>query len=348
MIRKKLHNMAEEYLRSVRRGEFPKIGVPSRNTSNIVYDDVTKQYVLGDGVVERSAGNVSTAKSMMQLIWAASLSDGLLQQGKTTTMRGLYYASMSVLPDMFDAQSESDKTIFDLEAVTQTPRELLGVYPAERNSIYGDMLIQYTVPKYVGKQMRLDAIPDGMSISPALATAEYVKTGAECVIAVEKTDTFTRLYEDGIVDKYKAIIVDLNGQASRNARIVLHRITKQFKLPLYVFTDADPWGMYIARVISAGSAQSAHLRDLVVPDAKWMGMWATDITKYDFKVTIPMKEVDIKKCRQTLLDPRFAGDMWQRELKHFIKIRQKVELQAFAEKGLDYITKQYIPMRLES
>ena len=347
MTREKLHNMAEEYLESVRKGKFPKVGVPSRNTSNIVYDQIEKQYVLGDSVAERSAGNVSTAKSMMQLMWAASLSDRLLRQGKTTTMRGLYYASKSILPEMFDAQPESDKTIFDLESVLETPRELLGIYPADWNSIFGDMVIEWTVPKYVGKQMRLDASPDGMSISPSLATAKYIKTDAECVIAVEKTDTFTRCYEDGIVDKYKAILVDLNGQASRNARIVLHRITKQFNLPLYIFTDADPWGMYIARVISAGSAQSAHLRDLVVHDAKWMGVWATDITEYDFKVTLPMSELDIKKCRQTLLDPRFAGDMWQRELKHFLKIKQKVELQAFAEKGLDYITKQYIPMRLE-
>ena len=32
-------------------------------------------------------------------------------------------------------------------------------------------------------------------------------------------------------------------------------------------------------VIKSGSANAAHLRELTVPDAKWVGVWATDIEK---------------------------------------------------------------------
>ena len=36
------------------------------------------------------------------------------------------------------------------------------------------------------------------------------------------------------------------------------------------------------------------LRELTVPDAKWVGVWATDIEKYKLP-TIPMTESDIKE-----------------------------------------------------
>ena len=35
----------------------------------------------------------------------------------------------------------------------------------------------------------------------------------------------------------------------------------------------------IAMVIKSGSANAAHLRELTVPDAKWVGVWATGIAK---------------------------------------------------------------------
>ena len=46
-------------------------------------------------------------------------------------------------------------------------------------------------------------------------------------------------------------------------------------------------------VIKSGSANAAHLKGLTVPDAKWMGVWATDIDKFKLP-TIPMTESDIK------------------------------------------------------
>ena len=38
-----------------------------------------------------------------------------------------------------------------------------------------------------------------------------------------------------------------------------------------------------------------HINRELVPDAKWVGVWATDIEKYKLP-TIPMTEADIKRC----------------------------------------------------
>lgn len=346
MIQEKLAGLGHDVISEAAAGKYPTIRVPSRSVKNILYDISTQQYVIGEQTTLRSSGSVSSAKGVMQLLWLADTCSELVRDRRTTTMRDLYYAGIHVMPDMFVGQPESDKVIFDLESILGAARESFGVVPDSRNSIYGDMEIEYTAPNYEGKQMRLDSIPGGMIIGPPLATAEFGNTSAECIICVEKTGTFTRLYEDGIPQRYNALIVDLNGQASRNCRIVLHKLYKKYNLPMYIFTDADPYGEYIARVLISGSAQAAHLRGLVVPTAKWLGVWSTDIDKYNLSV-IPMEDVDIRKCNSMAADPRFASGIWAEQLAHFKRYKKKAELEAFAQYGLTYITERYIPERLE-
>ena len=239
---KKMDGLGSDVIKSVKKGEFPKIKIPSRSVSNIVYDEKTQQYIMGDGSVMRSAGNLSTAKGVMQLMWLAANCKSKMEEGKTATIRDIYYDSMSMPGKMFQDQKESDNNIEDLEVVLGVNREMFGVEPEKRNTIYGDVTVKYNSKGYEGKKMNINTVPEGMAIGPPLATADFIETPAECIIAVEKTGTFNRLYEDGSVKKHNAIIVGLNGQASRNARIVLNQLHKKFKLPLYIFTDADPLG----------------------------------------------------------------------------------------------------------
>jgi DNA topoisomerase-6 subunit A len=118
-------------------------------------------------------------------------------------------------------------------------------------------------------------------------------------------------------------------------------------LPVYIFTDGDPWGMHIAMVIISGSANAAHLRELNTPDAKWSGVWATDIVNYKLP-TDPLDVVDIKRLYELQKDPRYQEDpLWQREIKTFLKIKRKAEQEAFSRYGLTYIVDEYLPTKLE-
>jgi intein/homing endonuclease len=131
------------------------------------------------------------------------------------------------------------------------------------------------VPGYEGKRLNLASHPDGMMIGPALTNAEFVECKADKIIAIEKGGLFTRFVEEKVHDKYKAILVHTAGQAPRATRSLIRRLNKELDLPVYIFCDADPWGMHIAMVIISGSANAAHLRDLNTPDAKWAGVWAS-------------------------------------------------------------------------
>jgi len=327
-------------------GSFPSITMPSRSTENIYYDPQVRQFILGDRKVKRSARNIRHVKPFTQLTWAALFSNELTSQRKTSTLRDVYYSAQAY-EMTFKDQQESNNIVTDLETILGFSREDFSIFPEERSAIFGDLTIEYTVPGYEGRTMNLTSHPDGVMIGPALTSSEFVKTTADKVIAIEKGGLFTRFIEESVHKKFNALLVLTAGQAPRATRHFLRRLNAELNLPVYIFTDGDPWGMHIAMVIISGSANAAHLRELNTPDAKWSGVWATDIVNYKLP-TDPLDEVDMKRLYELQKDPRYKEDpLWQREIKTFMKIRKKAEQEAFSRYGLTYIVDEYLPAKLE-
>ena len=345
MLLDSLQSLGEQIYADLDKGRFPKVSIPSRSVGNIVYDKKIRQYVLGNSSSVRSSKNFSQLRSFTQLLWLAFFANRLTKEKKSSTLRDVYYSSQAFAID-FEDQAESDNIIVDLEAVISKPREDFHIFPEERSAIFGDLNIEYTVPGYEGKKMNLSNHPDGYAIGPSLTSAELLDTSAELVIAIEKGGLFTRFVEEQVDKKFKAIIVDTGGQAPRSTRTLLKRLNDELSLPVIILTDGDVYGEHIAMVIKSGSANAAHLRELTVPDAKWVGVWATDIDKYKLP-TIPMTESDINRCHDLLKDPRYQEGIWKKELDVFLKIKRKAELEAFSKYGLTNITDKYLPTKLE-
>jgi len=328
------------------QGIFPTINMPSRSTENINYDPVVRQYVLGEKSVGRSTRNIRHVKPFTQLTWAAMFSNELTTQRKTSTLRDVYYSAQAYEMSFTD-QQESNNIITDLETLTGFAREDFSIFPEERSAIFGDLTIGYTVPGYEGKTLNLTSHPDGVLIGPALTSSEFVSTKADKVIAIEKGALFTRFIEENVHNKHNALLISTSGQAPRQTRSFIRRLNEELNLPVYIFTDGDPWGMHIAMVIISGSANAAHLRELNTPDAKWSGVWASDIVDYKLP-TDPLDEVDIKRLYELQKDPRYQNDpLWQREIKTFLKIKRKAEQEAFSRYGLTYIVDEYLPAKLK-
>jgi DNA topoisomerase-6 subunit A len=123
-------------------------------------------------------------------------------------------------------------------------------------------------------------------------------------------------------------------------------MNNELGLPVYIFCDADPWGMHIANVIISGSANAAHLRDLNTPDAKWAGVWASDIVDYKLP-SDPLTDLDIKRLYELDKDPRYEGKLWKQEIQTFLKVKRKSEQEAFSRYGLAYIVDKYLPAKLK-
>lgn len=344
-VLKDLENFGVRIYEQLDKGYFPSIEMPSRSTENIYYDPQVRQFILGDRKVRRNARNIRHLRPFTQLVWTAFFSHVLTSQRKTSTLRDVYYSAQAYEMSFKD-QQESNNIITDLETVLGFSREDFNIFPEERSAIFGDLTIEYTVPGYEGRTLNLTSHPDGVMIGPALTSSEFVKTTADKVIAIEKGGLFTRFIEENVHKKFNAILVLTAGQAPRATRHFIRRLNRELNIPVYIFTDGDPWGMHIAMVIISGSANAAHLRELTTPDAKWSGVWATDIVNYKLP-TDPLDEVDVKRLYELQRDPRYKDPLWQREIKVFLKIRRKAEQEAFSRYGLTYIVDEYLPAKLE-
>ena len=330
----------------MQEGTFPWIKMPSRSIENISYSPELRQYVLGQKAVRRSTRNIRHIRPFTQLVWTGYFARELTQQRKTSTLRDVYY-SAEAFEIPFKDQPESNNIITDLETVTGSAREDFNIFPEERSAIFGDLTIEYTVPGYEGKQLNLASHPDGVLIGPALTSSEFAKTSADKIIVIEKGGLFTRFIEELVHRKYNSLLILTSGQAPRATRHFIRRLNKELNLPVYIFTDGDPWGMHIAMDIISGSANAAHLRELTTPDAKWNGVWASDIVDYKLP-SDTLTDIDVKRLYELQKDPRYEGELWQREIKTFLKIRKKAEQEAFSRYGLTYIVDEYLPAKLES
>jgi len=331
----------------IQNREFPWVMMQSRSTDNIIYDPELRQYILGSRTIRRHSRNIRHIRPFTQLVWTAWFAKELVSLRKTSTLREVYYSARGQRDIEFSGQQESDNIITDLEVALNRAREDFGIFPEERSAIFGDLTIEYTVPGYEGRRMNLTDHPDGVMIGPALTSSEFVETSADKVLVIEKGAMFTRLVEERAHERFNAILVHTAGQSPRSTRSIICRLSRDHQLPVYIFTDGDPWGIHIAMVIISGSANAAHLRGLATPDAKWIGVWATDVLDYKLP-TENLTEYDFKRLRELKTDPRYNEEIWQREIDIFLKIGKKAELEAFSRYGLTYIVDEYLPAKLEA
>jgi DNA topoisomerase-6 subunit A len=330
--------------------DLPVIRVPSRSIDNIVFDKASQQYVLGSKKVSRGFTNIRGAKSLAQLVWTAYVANELIKNDQVTTLRDLFYTSLNEKNLEIKEQAETDAQVEDLEAVLGCPRETFNIIPHDRGTAFGKLVLEYNVRGFEGNKVDLMSHPDGVSIGPGLAQASFVSSNAQMVIVIEKHAIFIQMIREKVYEKLGAILIETGGQASRAARILIRRLNSELGLPVYILTDADPWGMHIALVIISGSAKSAHIRDISTPSAKWLGFWATDIDRHKVP-SLPLGEVDYKRIEELKVDPRYNDKFFRGQIEHFRKKGRKAELEAFSSKnkaiGVTYLANTYLPEKLK-
>jgi DNA topoisomerase-6 subunit A len=339
----KLKSLGETIIEDVSQNKVPAVRVPSRGTSNIVYDENRRHYVLGDRYGQRSLGNVKQIKKIGQMVYMANFCKQLVEREKTATLRELYYVSEGWEVE-FGTQDESNIVGEDLEVTLGMTREDLGLMPEEDGaSVYGDLTIKED-------DLEINALRSGKSgytISPTINEVEFVDHNVQRVIAVETMGMFHRMVQESAYKKFDTLIVGLKGQAARATRRFLKRVNDELDLPVYICNDGDPWGFHIAQVIISGSAKLAHVNhDLATPDAKFLGVTASDIIKYDLP-TDPLKDIDVLRLKELLKDPRYRDETWKMEIKKMLKIGKKAEQQSFSKYGLEYVVDTYFPEKLE-
>jgi DNA topoisomerase-6 subunit A len=351
-----LEQIATDILASIRAGALPRLELPQRSLDNVTYDREAGYLRLGAARKTRQLG-ARTARSFAQTLRLMAVSHQMVAQGDFATKREAYYISKNWGDCRFDAQTESDATMDDIEALVSLRglfREQLRFFPEEHGgSVSGKLRILDRDPE-TGAELVVDcaALGTGAYRIPHAVEQLRFETDAEFVLAIETGGMFQRLHAHRFWRERNCILVELGGVPTRATRRFLRRLCDEHELPLYCFTDCDPYGIAnIYRTLKVGSGNAAHVnRDFSVPRATFLGVTPQDIVDFDLRdATHPLSPSDVKRAEDALRhDPFFAAHpAWRAALEQMLAMKVRAEQQALAKWGLNHVIERYLPAKLE-
>jgi len=355
VIAAKLKAMSEQIVKQIDKQVDPTFITQQRGRSNVEFDEKKKVLTLGDKVTTRNFLNIGHAKKFMQTMMVTAKTNDYLLQNKTASIREVYYELKHTLgkskENTFEDQTESDSCIVDIEHSVDTIREKLNLHANPKGTLYGDITLvdkKHNNDEFNASQLGRGGWSIMSRVEPE--EIEIKKVKADYILVIETEAMYERLVEEGFAKKNKAILISTGGQAARGTRRLIHRIHKEKDLPVYIFTDGDPYGWYIYSVVKQGSmALAAHSDFLAVPDAKYIGMTLEDVEEFELQnVTEKMKDGDVKRAKEMMDYPWFQNKEWQAELKKAIQLKIRIEQQALANRSLSFVADEYLPKKIKN
>jgi len=349
-----LLGLADAVVRAAQSGADPTLKIPTRTLSNVRYNRSKRIIEMGSARSDRQLFNLNQAKSYMQTLLVASGAKKLIDQGKTTSLRGMFYLSKHSIEgtreETFDDQSESDGIIEDLEVAINVLREELHLYAKNAGAMVGEITLIDS-----GDTIDCTRMGSGGYSIPSIVEPEVVQF-AECnakfVLHVEKDTVWRRFNEDKFWRTHQCILTHGGGQPPRGVRRLLYRLHHELNLPIYCLLDNDPWGYYIYSVIKQGSINLAYeSKRMAIPEARFLGLRSKDFVECGLSnsVKINLNETDRKRARQIAKYPWFAHKKaWQKEIEQLLENGFKLEVEALISKDISYVTEEYTPTRLKN
>src|SRR5512139_3762671 len=347
----KIERLADTVVRSVKGGTNPFVEIPIRSLANVKFNEKKRLIELGSQRQKRYFFNVSMAKKFMQTFLVSDACKELVESGKTTSIRDLYYITKHTIGDTrqntFEEQDESDPIIEDLEVSLDALREELHLFASRKGTMVGPITIRDS-----GDTIDLRRMGSGGWGVPSIVEENVIQFGkheARYVLLIEKDAVWSRFNEDKFWKREKCVIIQGGGQPPRGVRRLVQRLHSELKLPVFVLVDNDPWGFYIYSVMKQGSINLAYeSMRMAVPDARFVGLSSFDKGKYQLpsNVAIKMNDQDNARAKQMLAYPWFKKAHWQREIQEMVRSGLKFELEALSRRGISFITEEYVPKKL--
>ena len=349
---KDLIGLADRIVDDAQKKRDPYLDIPTRALSNVRYNKTKRRLEMGSNKNRRQLFNLSQAKSYMQTVLVASGCKQLIEQGKTTSIRGLFYLLKHSIDgtreETFDDQAECDPVIEDVEVGLNSLREELHVYASNRGNLVGPLTLIDS-----GDEIDCSRMGSAGYSIPSIVEhdiIEFKKCTAKFILHVEKDTVWRRFSEDKFWQKHNCILTHGGGQPPRGVRRMLNRLHNEQKLPVYCLLDNDPWGYYIYSVIKQGSINLAYESErMAIPDAKFLGLRSRDYERCGLSpsVKINLNEQDIKRAKQIASYPWFEHKKaWQKEIEQMLSNGFKLEVEALISKDISYVTEEYTPARL--
>jgi len=350
-VAKEIVKTAENIHSKILNNKSPTLSSPLRSLRNVKYQANVGYFEMLGKNKQRTL-TVGTVKTFAQSLKMMSLAKELIDKDDMATKREAYYISKNWGKAGFSEQTESDSIMDDIEAMFGINREQMKFIPEEKGGdIAGRLIVIDADAK--GRKIKIDCTKFGSGAYSVPTDVENLRfrSDAKFVLAIETAGMFQRLVKYDYWKTVNCILVSMGGVPTRACRRFIRRLTDHLKIPVYAFVDGDPYGYFnIYRTLKAGSGNAAHLnRFFCVPIARFLGVTPQDIITYKLP-THPLKEVDIKRAKDALRNDPFVKchKPWQDAINQMLKMGVRVEQQAFAKHGLDFVVNEYLPAKLKN
>lgn len=335
---------------AVESEKSPELLMPVRSLQNVKFNPAIGFFEL----VGKQKGRkltASTIKTFAQTLRMLTLAKDLAKANDEATKREAYYISKNWGEAKFNEQPESDTVMDDIEAMLMINREKLGFIPEEKGGAVAGKLVVIDTDSDTNETLRIDCTKFGSGAYSIPSKVEDLgfETNAKFILAIETSGMFQRLAKQNYWKKANCILIAMGGVPTRATRRFIRRLADEKKLPVYVFTDGDPYGyLNIYRTLKVGSGNAAHINEFFcVPQAQFLGVTPQDIIDYKLP-THPLKDIDVKRTRDGMKNDPFvqAFKEWDVALNQMLKMKVRAEQQALAKWGLNFVIEKYLPDKI--
>jgi len=349
---KKIKLVMKDISKNIVVERMPVLDVPKVGYDNTVWSDQKRMLTIGSKKVQISPDSIKKIPTFSQYLVMANAVRKLLDEEMESTIRGMYYATLSTVGDdkikqkFWNSQENSDDAIKAVELLTGVPREEFSVTSKPKGMISGPITLRVggdIIDCNLGSRATSQLIPTN------IRDVEIIDVKANFIMVVEKDTVLNNIRKSGFIQKYDAILLTGSGEPDRATRMMVKTLNEVWKKPVVIFADADPWGLGIALRYKIGSESLSYDSDrLVTPDAKVLGMMFSDIYEYNIPevARLSASDEDLSRANDMKKKPWLSDKQWQKELSLFLQRKEKCELDAFFKHGFKYLAETYIPKKL--
>ncbi|CAJ35151.1 DNA topoisomerase IV subunit A [Methanocella arvoryzae] len=351
----RLKGLGDSIISDIDAGKNPSLDIRMRALNNVYFDEQSGIIKLGNDQQKRFYFNLGQAKKFLQTLLIAKQIKILLEQDKPAlSIRQLFYTLKHDIPgageNTFDVQDESDPLIEDVELMVDALREELNLIATPNGVLAGPMIVE----DKTGDVLDFTKMGSAGGAVPPIVEDDFFhikEMNADYILVVEKYAVWNLLNQEKFWKKNNCILLTGKGQPARAERRLLARFGEEYDIPVYVFTDMDPWGYYIYSVYKYGSINLAFFSEKAAcPRAKYLGLSVKDVMNFDMPRSswIKLNDEDHKRIAEISEYPWFKKDYWQKELTDLKKFGYKIEQDALVSKSIEFTANNYLPTKIEN
>ncbi len=338
----RIYKLVDSVIAKIYATGRPTVELPSRSSSNIIWDEDNDLLLLGRQIMEKQFHSLTSVVDITRLMRVLDIVDELLIKDIHATKREIFYTDVKLFTD----QKNSDKSIEDVATMLYTTRTATHIVAAPKGTCVGRLRIRDR-----NDIIDLEGLGSGgWTISPMLDNIEIIESDAEFILVIEKDAAMMRLAEARFWRKYPCILLTAQGVGNVAVRMFLKRLSKELNLPVFSLVDSDPYGHYIHSIYLRGSKRLSYESPfLATPNIKLLGVLTRDLDKYKIpeEVRLPMTKVDIKRTKDILNEDFVKQNKeWYDDLNLALQLKIKAEIQAFSSHGFEFLTETYLPEKL--